>query len=274
MELSRAGIAIDLADGIPSQTARYEELGYGAFWIAGGQLKSLSLVGELIAATRAATVATGIIPAEAYPAAEVGQTYAALEVDAPGRFLVGLGGPQGPKSLRALRDYLDQLDRIEPGDREPGVPVDRRYLAALGPRKLELARDRFAGAITLLVTPEFTAQTRDRLGSAQQIVDLLVVPDGDADRARDAARGTLGFLVQVPGYRAHLTRIGFTDTEIDRLDDRLVDAVVPRGDAATIAAAVRRHWDAGADQVIISPLGDADRDQFLAELAELLDLRD
>ncbi|WP_152361085.1 TIGR03620 family F420-dependent LLM class oxidoreductase [Microlunatus speluncae] len=267
MELSRAGLAIDLADGIPAQAARYEELGYGALWIAGGQLTSLAPIGDLLAATRTTTVGTGIIPTSVYPAPEVIQTYADLERTEPGRFLVGLGGAQAPKSLQALHDYLDQLDRSD-----PVLPVDRRYLAALGPRKVELARDRFAGAITLLVTPDFTARTRDRLGSRHQIVDLLVAPDLDAERARAAARETLGFLVRVPGYRAHLTRIGFAETEIDRLDDWLVDAIVPRGDTATIAAAVRQHWDAGADQVIISPLGGTDRDEFLAELADLLRL--
>lgn len=37
------------------------------------------------------------------------------------------------------------------------LPAQRRLLAALGPRKLEVARDRAAGAIMLLVTPPISA---------------------------------------------------------------------------------------------------------------------
>jgi probable F420-dependent oxidoreductase len=266
MKLDKAGISIDPgADGAGVRADRFEHLGYGALWIAGGQLSSLSLVGDLIAATRSITVATGIIPTGVFPAEQVINTYTDLEDKAPGRFLVGLGGQQAPRSLAALSDYLDRLDRSE-----PPIPVDRRYLAALGPRKLDLARERFAGAMTLLATPDFTAQTRRRLGAAQQIVHVPVVADTDAERARSAVRPMLGFLVQVPGYRANLYRLGFTDGELDRVDDRVVDTLAPWGEPATIAAAVRRHWDAGADQVVISPQGDPD--PIAAELADLLDL--
>lgn len=267
MKLDKAGISIDPgADGTGVRADRFEQLGYGTLWISGGQLSSLSLVGDLIAATDSTTVATAIIPTSVFAAEQVIDSYTELEDKAPGRFLVGLGGQQAPGSLSALADYLDRLDRSE-----PPIPVDRRYLAALGPRKLDLARDRFAGAITLLATPDFTARTRDRLGaSSQQIVQLPLVADTDADRARSAGRQLLGFLLQVPGYRAHLSRIGFTDTEIERVDDRVVDTLVPWGDPVTLAAEVRRHWDAGADQVIISPLGDPD--PIAADLADLLDL--
>jgi hypothetical protein len=49
-----------------------------------------------------------------------------------------------PRPLRGLNDYLDALDRAE-----PPVPAAARILAALGPRKLELAAGRAAGAIPL-----------------------------------------------------------------------------------------------------------------------------
>lgn len=267
MELQRAGIAIDpTTDDVLVRADRYEHLGYGALWIAGGQLATLSLVGGLIAATGSATIGTAIIPTGVFRAEQVVETYAELEAVAPGRFLVGLGGQQGPGSLPALRTYLDELDRSE-----PAVPVERRYLAALGPRKLDLARERFAGALTLLATPDFTAQTRNRLGeSAHQIVHLPLTADTDAERARSTGRQLLGFLLQVPGYRTHLVRLGFTEAELDRVDDRVVDTLVPWGEPAALAAEVRRHWDAGADQVVISPQGDSD--DLPAELADLLDL--
>ncbi|MFC7625645.1 TIGR03620 family F420-dependent LLM class oxidoreductase [Microlunatus sp. GCM10028923] len=267
MDIGRAGISIEATDDLARQARGYEQLGYDAIWIAGGQLSSLGLLDELAGATERMTIGTAVIPTGVYPAEQVARSYAGLETAAPGRFLVGLGAAQQPRSLGALRDYLDRLDRDE-----PVVPVDRRYLAALGPRKLELARDRFAGAITLLVTPEFTEQARVALGGAQQLVMLLAVADLDPVRARATARETLGFLTQVPGYRAHLIRIGFSEGELDRLDDRVVDALVPWGSAETVAAAVRKQWDAGADQVIISPTGPG-AEALAADLSELLGLR-
>ncbi len=57
----------------------------------------------------------------------------------------------------ALVAYLDALDTA-------GVPADRRLLAALGPKTLELARDRSAYSIPYLVTPEHTAKARAILG--------------------------------------------------------------------------------------------------------------
>lgn len=264
MELSRAGISIEPTDGMQERASRYEALGYRTLWIAGGQLISLSLLNELVSATRSAVAGTAIIPPDKYPADQVIQTYADLERTAPGRFAVGLGGPQRPKSMQALNAYVDELESV--------VPRDRRFLAALGPRKLELARERFGGAITLLVNPQFTEQVRVQLGDqGQQIVQVALVFDQDAERARAAGRELLGFLSQVPGYRANFVRMGFTDVEIDRLDDRLVDTVVPWGDPGTIAGVVRQHWDAGADQVAISPLG-AGHAEPLAELADLLGL--
>lgn len=108
---------------------------------------------------------------------------------APGRFVAGLGGPQVPRPLRPLNDYLDQLDQGE-----PPVPAGRRILAALGPRKLEVARERAAGAVLLLVTPGYTRAARSILGSgAALVISQLVVLDTDAARAREAARGSLRF---------------------------------------------------------------------------------
>jgi probable F420-dependent oxidoreductase len=173
--------------------------------------------------------------------------YADLESTAPGRFIVGLGGSQQPRSLAALNDYLDVLDR---GD--PPIPAERRILAALGPRKLALARDRCGGGLTLLTTPAFTADARRTLGEdSTLVVDQMVVLDTDAARARETARGSLRFLSRVAGYRANFERMGYSSTDISELSDRLVDDLVVWGDADAIAARVGEHVDAGADQVVL-----------------------
>ena len=176
------------------------------------------------------------------------QLYAELQAGAPDRFVAGLGGPQQPRPLGPLNDYLDQLDH---GD--PPVPAGRRILAALGPRKLELARDRAAGAVPLLVTPAYTRQARRILGAGSTlIISQMLVLDTDAARAREAARMPLSFLSGIRGYRANFARMGFADSDIAGLSDRLVDDLVIWGSADTVTARVREHLDAGADQVALT----------------------
>jgi probable F420-dependent oxidoreductase len=252
LELGSIGITVQVsADGTHLDEApALEELGYSAIWLRGGQIDNLGRIAEVVEATRAVPVVPGIISVDVYRPGEVTRLYAGLEARAPGRFIAGLGGPQVPRPLRPLHDYLDQLDKGE-----PPVPAGRRILAALGPRKLEIARDRAAGAVLLLVTPDYTRTARRILGpEATLVVSQLVVVQTDAARAREAARGPLRFLSDVPGYRASFSRMGFTGSDIDGLSDEMVDRLVAWGSTDAITARVSEYRQAGADHVAITML--------------------
>ena len=253
-DLGPVGVSLTIDPGGAhlDAAAEIEQLGYSTVWIPGGQLDRLDRITELVRATRRIAVAPGIIPVDVYPATAVARLHAELAEEAPGRFVVGLGGPQQPRPLRALGHYLDQLDGAD-----PPVPAHRRILAALGPRKLALARERTAGAVPLLVDAAYTAQARSVLGADRALViQQLAVLDSNADRARELARGTLGFLARVGGYRAQWARLGFTEPEIDGLADRLVDQLVAWGEPEVIIDRMRGHRAAGADQVSLSVLSD------------------
>jgi probable F420-dependent oxidoreductase len=257
LELGRIGISLNVSDDDTylDEAAEIEELGYSTIWVPGGQLDSLDRIAELVRATTTIKVAPGIIPVDVYAADAVTALYADLEADAPGRFVVGLGGPQKPRPLKELNRYLDQLDAST-----PPVPASRRVLAALGPRKLELARDRSGGAIALLVTPDYTRDARAILGPDSTLVlDQFVVLDSDASRARETARGPLRFLSGVAGYRSSFERMGYSDEDIDDLSDRLVDDLVAWGDADAVAARVDEQFAAGADQVVLGVLTEGDQ---------------
>ena len=254
LDLGPVGVTLRIsADGRHlDEAAALEELGYSAIWLSGGQIDSLSRIAEVVRATTTVPVIPGIIPVDVYPPGDVIRLYADLEARAPGRFVAGLGGPQVPRPLRPLSDYLDQLDQGE-----PQVPVGRRLLAALGPRKLELARDRTAGAILLLVTPDYTRTARRILGThSTLVVSQMIVLDTDAARAREVARGPLRFLAGVAGYRANFARMGFAASDIASLSDELVDRLVAWGDARTVATRISEHLQAGADQVVLTVLDD------------------
>jgi probable F420-dependent oxidoreductase len=252
LKLGPIGVALTVSadDSHLKDAAELEALGYGTLWLPGGQIDSLDRISKLVEATTAVPVGSGIISFSVYRPAEVARLYAQLEASAPGRFIAGLGAPQQPRQLQALNECLDELDQSE-----PPVPAHRRILAALGPRKLALARDRFAGAIPLLVTPAYTREARRILGEdSTLIVSQMAVLGTDAGRAREAARGHLRFLSGVRGYPANFARMGFSDTDISQLSDHLVDELVTWGDAGTIGARVSEHRQAGADQVALTLL--------------------
>lgn len=168
LELGPIGVALDVTDDDSYLDAaiEIEKLGYSTIWLPGGQLATLDPIAKIIRTTTAIPVAPGIIPLDVYSPEAVTAAYTDLEATDPGRFIVGLGGPQTPRPLRALNAFLDRLDTGE-----PPVPAERRILAALGPRKLGLARDRCAGAVPLLVTPTYTADARRILGQDSTLVD-------------------------------------------------------------------------------------------------------
>jgi probable F420-dependent oxidoreductase len=248
--LGPVGVALNVSDTYLAEAAEAERLGYSAVWLPGGQIDDLGRLADLVRATTAVPVASSIISLDVYSPEAVTGFCAQLEASAPGRFVPGLGGPQTPRPLRALNAFLDRLDQAE-----PPVSAQRRLLASLGPRKLELARDRCAGAIVLLVTPAYIGAARQVLGDqAALVVDQMLVLDADAGRARQTARGPLRFLSGLPGYRASFVRMGFTESEIDGLSDRLVDELVIWGDPDMATERIGQQLQAGADHIMLQVL--------------------
>ena len=253
LDLGPVGVAVTPAEGSAFLDAvtELEELGYSTIWLSGGPLRSLAQIRAVVEATRDVKVASGIISVDRFDAGSVATTYAEIEAAHPGRFVVGLGGAHGPQPLRTLAAYLDTLDSVP-----PTVPATARILAALGPRMLQLARQRAAGAYPFMVTPDYTARARSLLGQdATLVVGQLAVLDTDPERARELARGPLRFMTgRGGGYAANLRRMGFGEDEIARLSDGLIDAVVAWGDVDAVAARVAEQLRAGADQVALSVL--------------------
>jgi len=250
--LGSVGVALSVSDRYLDEAAELERMGYSAIWLPGGQIDTLGRLADLAGATTAVPVGASVISLDVYDPPQVAGLYAQLEKASPGRLISGLGGPQKPRPLRALGAFLDQLDR---GD--PPVPAQRRLLAALGPRKLELARDRAAGAIMLLVTPAYLGTARQILGGQRTlVVDQMVVAGTDPGRARQTARRPLQFLSGLPGYAASFARMGFTEADIAQLSDRLVDELIIWGSPETIAARVGQQLDAGADHIVLHVLSE------------------
>ncbi|MDA4885310.1 LLM class F420-dependent oxidoreductase [Streptomyces sp. MS2A] len=230
--------------------AELERLGYGALWLGGNS--SARNAAPLIEATERIVVGTSIQSIWEHEASEAAAGFAELEVSHPGRFVLGLGVSHAPlaegyrRPYSTMVGYLDELDRA-------GMRSGHRVLAALGPKMLDLSRDRAAGAIPYLVTPEHTAQARERLGEGPLLApEFKVVLDSDPSRARATARAYLAMYLKLPNYTRNFLNLGFTDDDVTGGgSDRLIDAVFAWGDEATIRARIDAFHAAGADHVAL-----------------------
>lgn len=243
--------------------AEMEALGYRGLWSSGGFEPGLAPVfARLLAGTRRAVVASGIVSIWVTPAAELAPAVAALSEAHPGRFLLGLGASHAPivegyeRPYSKMVAYLDALDAAE----RP-VPRGARVLAALGPRMLELAAERAAGAHPYFVPVEHTARARDILGPGPLLApEVTVVLESDPEAARRRARPFTSGYLSLPNYAGNLRRLGYGDDDVaGGGSDRLVDAVVAWGDPAAVAARVQEHLDAGADHVCLQVVADHER---------------
>ncbi len=101
---------------------------------------------------------------------------------------------------------------------------------------------------------------------------MAAVIDTDSARARTVARAFAGRYLGLENYANNLRRLGWGDDDLAAGgSDRLLDAVVPQGAAAAIAARVREHLDAGADHVCVQLRATDPKDLSLESYAALRD---
>jgi probable F420-dependent oxidoreductase len=209
-------------------------------------------------ASRTITIATGILNVWQHEPADVAAALADTRGAFPGRFLlgVGIGHPEATsdysRPLATMRAFCGGLASAP----QP-VPQDELVLAALGPKMLDLAKERALGTHTYFVPPEHTRFARERLGPDALVApEVAVVVEPDPEAARAIARRYAKLYLGLTNYTRNLLEFGFTKADIaDGGSDRLIDAVIPHGTPEQIAAALDEHFAAGASHVCIQPLG-------------------
>jgi probable F420-dependent oxidoreductase len=249
------------ADQVAEAARVIDDAGYGAVWI-GGMGGDLGLAAAMLDATERMVVASGIVDVWTNPAEDVAANHHRLRAAHPQRFLLGLGsshavltepatGEPYVRPLQRINAFLDELDQAD-----PPVPEDQRALAALGPRALDLAAARTAGAHPYLVTPEHTAGARERMGEGALLApEQKVVLETDPATARAVGRRRLANYLTLPNYLNSFRRQGFDDADFaDGGSDRLVDAMVAWGDLDAVHKRIAEHLAAGADHVAVQVL--------------------
>jgi probable F420-dependent oxidoreductase len=266
------GIWTFALDRLPAAQARevageLEELGYGAIWVPEAIGRDpLVHAALLLDDTDRIVVATGIASVHGREPLTMAAGARTLTEAFPERFILGLGVSHAPmvegifgrtyeSPIATMRAYLDGIDAAPYAAAAP-TREPFRVLAALGPRMLELARERAQGAHPYLVTPEHTARAREILGAGRLLApEQTVLLETDAAEARRIGRDALALYLDLPNYTNNWKRLGFTDDDLaDGGSDRLVDGVIAWGDVDAVAARVKAHHDAGADHVAVQVL--------------------
>ncbi len=237
-----------------------EELGYDAVWIADVR-GDLTILGELLAATKHIRAGSAVLSMWDLEPSAAAAAWAAVDSAGPGRAFAGIGVSHAAiaersnhvydKPLTRLRGYLDELDAMD-----TGIPHAQRLIGANGPKMLQLAGERTAGALTYLVTPERTAAQRRELGPDGLLApEVKVALAADRRGARELAREHLAVYLTLPNYLGNLERMGFTAEDFaDGGSDRLVDTLVVGPDVEDVVRRIAEHRDAGADHVCLQVL--------------------
>jgi len=258
-------------DALPAREAaeaarRIEALGYSALWHPEtvGRDPFVHLA-HLAGATTTLLLATGIANLYNRHPGAMKQAAMTLAEQSDGRHVNGIGVSHKPlveglrglsydKPVTAMRGYLDAMEASPYAGPAPAEPPPV-VLAALGPKMLELARDRSAGAHPYFTTPEHTRRAREILGPDKLLcVEQKVILTTDETAARAAAHQQTGRYGALPNYRNNWKRLGYTEEQIEANEPSFVDDLVAWGDADAIRARVAEHYDAGATHVCIQPI--------------------
>ncbi|MBM4420233.1 MAG: TIGR03620 family F420-dependent LLM class oxidoreductase [Chloroflexi bacterium] len=270
-QLGPVGVWTNLLERLPIARAtdvakRIEAAGYGALWFpeALGSKEMFVQASLYLSATTRVRIAPGIANIHARDAVAMANGARALEEAFPGRFVLGMGVSHAPsvanrggtyrQPVATMAGYLDRMEAA-PITLKP-APMPARLLAALGPRMLELARDRTDGAHPFFVPLEHTAFARNVLGPRPCLaVEVACVVTTDPVVARKVGRTYTQRYLGLDNYTNNLRRLGWGDADLaGDGSDRLVDAVVAWGPVEKIAEHVAQHRAAGADHVCLQVL--------------------
>lgn len=243
---------------------RIEGLGYDSLWVTEFTGRDpYTTAAHVLARTERLMVATGIANVYSHDAIVAAQNRQTLAELSEGRFVLGLGVSHPPMAamhqqewlppLRKMREYLDTLEATRV-DAPPGPGPAPIWLAANGPRLLELVAKRLDGANTYLLPPAHTKRAREILGPKKRLnVVLPCCLCDDADRARKLSRAALAIYMPLPAYQKEWRNWGFEESDwAGGGSDRLVDSIVAWGDEAAIRDRVAEYEAAGASHIAVS----------------------
>ncbi|HEX7429084.1 MAG TPA: LLM class F420-dependent oxidoreductase [Mycobacterium sp.] len=275
--------AANVVDDVVAQARRAHEIGVRQVWLAQQfdheAITLAALVGAAVPGLGVGTSVVPINPRHPLIMASLAQT---AQAASHGNFSLGLGlgaheperkafGTSWPNTVQRLREHLTVLRSIFAegavdfhGDEftaSPGWPVAVPggaplpvYVAAMGPKALQVTGELADGTLPYLAGPrtiaEFIEPTIAKAAADAgrpkphiiAAVPVLVSEDGDV--ARNIATQQLSFYETIPSYQRVIAREGVDS----------VAELAAVGPAESVARQMKTYLDAGATDVVLSPL--------------------
>ncbi|MBP1817346.1 LLM class F420-dependent oxidoreductase [Mycobacterium sp. OAE908] len=288
--------AANVVDDVVSQARRAYDVGVKQVWLAQQfDHDAISLAGLVGAAVPGLGVGTSVVPINPRHPLIVASLAQTAQAAAHGNFSLGLGlgaheperlafGTAWPNPVGRLREHLQVLRSIfdtgsvdfhgDDFNASPAWPVKVAggtplpvYVAAMGPKALRVTGELADGTLPYLAGPrtiaEFIEPTIAKAAADAgrpkpaiiAAVPALVSEDQDAARALAAEQ--LSFYESVPSYQKVLAREGVASA----------GDLAAVGSAESIARQLRSYLDAGATDVVISPVDRAQPSEELWRLA-------
>jgi len=297
--------AANVVDDVVSRARRAHEIGVRQVWLAQQfDYEAITLAALIGAAVPGLGVGTSVVPINPRHPLIMASLAQTAQAASHGNFSLGLGlgaheperqafGASWPNTIPRLREHLTVLRSIFTegavdfhGDEftaSPGWPVAVPggaplpvYVAAMGPKALRVTAELADGTLPYLAGPrtiaEFIEPTIAKAAADAgrpkpriiASVPVLVTEDSqnDIDAGRDLAARQLSFYETIPSYQRVIAREGVDN----------VAELAAVGSSDRVARQLKTYLDAGATDVVLSPLDrsdSADREAVWAVAASL-----
>ncbi|HEX2025098.1 MAG TPA: LLM class flavin-dependent oxidoreductase [Actinomycetota bacterium] len=251
-----------------------EQTGYDSLWIPDhGIWDPFGLLAALSQRCHRIRLATGVVTITSRPAKAMSAAASTLADVSGGRAILGVGSGSETRLARVI-EYLNELNGSPEEER---VPV---YLAALGPRMVELAgMVPTDGLLLNWCTPARVRRAKEELarhGPVMLVEGHPTPPPSlavyvraclghDEAHALEALRPMVAMYASIPAYRRQLEADGLGEPAAAAADARargndreipeaLVDALCIRGGRDEALARLDEYRAAGADLVVVYPV--------------------
>lgn len=235
----------------------------------------------LLNATKSIQVGTAITNVYARDERAIKAAAYSLAESSNHRFELGLGvsnkvgndqrGLPWVAPVAKLRSFLDRYESTDLHFDHGGAKVPM-YLAAHGPKLMQIAADRLDGAYVYMMPPEYSKQSKNRIGSGKLHLMQPTVFETDPDKARKYARRAVSIYMPLENYHRAWREAGFADTDFaDGGSDHFIDKLIAWGDEATILERYALQRSQGVDQIIVSPVNlDTTQDSTWRQLEKII----
>jgi F420-dependent oxidoreductase-like protein len=290
VQLHRTDTATNAVDDFIDQARRAHDAGVRHIWLAQQfDHDAIALAGFVGTAVPDLGVGTIVVPVNPRPPLTLASQAQTTQAATHGRFRLGLGlgahapeekafGVAWPNPVRRLREHLQVLRSINdtgkvdfhgeeftaspdwPAALPGGTPLPV-YVAAMGPKALRVTGELADGTMPYLAGPrtiaEFIRPTIDAAAAdagrptPEVIAAVPVLVTDDVDEGRAAAADALAFYAAIPSYQRVIAREG-----VDNLAD-----LAAVGSVDAVRAQLQRYLDAGASELVLTPLRGDDIEQ-------------